>query len=554
MENFTVDARLSKVSSDGFVDRAFSNLKSFFVSGGYYTENSVLKINVFSGFEETYQSWWGVPSVRLNNDLAGMQRYADHWLYTEKETAEMINSDSRTYNYYTYPNQVDHYQQDHYQLHFSHKFNTNLNINLAAFYTHGSGYYENYKGGEDFADYRLSYPVVGADTVFSTDLVNRKWLDNDFYGATFALNYQKGINDLTLGGGWNTYDGNHFGNIIWAQYLGDVEPNYEWYRSKGLKKDGNVFAKYNLQVAEKLNLFADLQYRRINYTINGIDDDLRNITQEHNFNFFNPKVGVFYQPAGNQKLYLSYAVANREPNRDNYVDANPEGKQPVHETLYDWELGYNFSSSRFTASANLYYMDYKNQLVLTGEINDVGAPIMVNVDKSYRTGIEWQAGVKISRILQWNGNVTFSQNKIKDFTEYVDNWDTGGQDAINLGTTNLSFSPKVIANSLFSLSATKGLNFSLVSSYVGKQFIDNTSNNDRILNAYFVNNLKADYTIKTNLFNEIILHLQVNNLFNEEYESNAWVYSYIFGGERYKMDGYFPQAGTNFLFGIDFRF
>lgn len=576
---FTVDARLSKVSSDGFVDRAFSKLKSFFVSGGYYTENTVLKINVFSGFEETYQSWWGVPSVRLHNDFAGMQRYADHWLYSEKQTEEMINSDSRTYNYYTYPNQVDHYQQDHYQLHFSHKFSTNLNINLAAFYTHGRGYYENYESGQDFADYRLPYPIVGNDTIFSTDLINRKWLDNDFYGATFALNYKKGISDFTFGGGWNTYDGNHFGKVIWAQYLGDIKPNFywqrsdhyldkwfpdestqnewnshEWYRNTGIKKDANVYAKYNLQVDEKLNLFTDLQYRTINYTIDGIDDDLRNITQEHNFNFFNPKLGVFYQPAGNQKLYLSFAVANREPNRDNYVDANPAGKQPVHETLRDWELGYNISSSRFTASASVYYMNYKNQLVLTGEINDVGAPIMVNVDKSYRAGIELQAGLKISRTLQWNGNATFSQNKIKDFTEYVDNWDTGGQDAINLGTTVLSFSPNVIANSLFSLAPTKSLNFSLISSYVGKQYIDNTSNNDRILNAYFVNNLKADYTIKTNLFNEIVLHLQVNNLFNKEYESNAWVYSYILGGERYKMDGYFPQAGTNFLFGVDFKF
>jgi iron complex outermembrane recepter protein len=551
---FTVDARLSKVSSDGFIDRAFSNLKSFFVSGGYYTENSVLTINVFSGFEETYQSWWGIPSVRLNKDLAGMQRYADHWLYSAKETEEMINSDSRTYNYYTYSNQVDHYQQDHYQLHFSHKFSTNLNINLAGFYTYGSGYYENYKAGEDFADYQLPYPVIGTDTIFSTDLVNRKWLDNNFYGATFALNYQKGISDFTLGGGWNTYDGNHFGNIIWAQYLGYAEPNYEWYHSKGLKKDANLYAKYNLHVAEKLNLFADLQYRGINYAIDGIDDDLRNITQKHNFNFFNPKLGIFYQPASNQKLYLSYAVANREPNRDNYVDANPAGKQPVHETLHDWEMGYSVSSSRFTTSASLYYMNYKNQLVLTGEINDVGAPVMVNVDKSYRAGIELQTGIKISRKLQWNGNATFSRNKIKDFTEYIDDWDTGGQDVINLGTTDLSFSPKIIANSLFTLTALERLNFSLISSYVGKQYIDNTSSNDRILDAYFVNNLKADYTIKTGLVDEIILHLQVNNLFNEEYESNAWVYSYIYEGERYKMDGYFPQAGTNFMFGVDFKF
>jgi iron complex outermembrane receptor protein len=208
---FTLDARLSKVSSDGFVDRAFSDLKSFFVSGGYYSENSVVKINVFSGLEETYQSWNGVPSVRLNNDLEGMQRYGDHWLYSEKETQEMIQSGSRTYNLYTYKNQVDHFQQDHYQLFFSHKFSQALNLNLAGHYTHGSGYYENYKADQDFADYRLDYPVVGSEMIESTDLITRKWLDNDFYGLTYSLNYKKMNSDFTLGGGWNTYDGDHFG-------------------------------------------------------------------------------------------------------------------------------------------------------------------------------------------------------------------------------------------------------------------------------------------------------------------------------------------------------
>ena len=551
---FTLDARLSKVASDGFVDRAFSDLKSFFVSGGYYSEKSVLKINVFSGLEETYQSWWGVPSVRLNNDLAGMQQYQDHWLYSAQETQEMINSDSRTYNYYTYDNQVDHYQQDHYQLHFSHKFNSWWNLSLAGHFTHGAGYYENYKADEDFADYQLPYPEMETVSIESTDLVNRKWLDNDFYGLTYSLNYEKNNSNFTLGGGYSNYNGNHFGNVIWAQYLGNVKPNYEWYRSKGIKKDLNIFAKYNLQLAEKLNLFADLQYRKINYSIDGIDDDLRNITQEHDFNFFNPKLGIFYQPAAHQKLYLSFAVANREPNRDNYVDADPAGKQPVFETLHDWELGYSFQQSNFSANANIYYMNYKNQLVLTGEINDVGAPIMVNVDKSYRAGIELQSGLKITNTLAWNTNATISQNKINNFTEFVDNWDTWGQETFELGKTDLAFSPDFIANSQLVFSPAEKLNFSFVSSYVGQQFIDNTSNDDRILSAYFVHNLKADYSFTSKLFREITLHVLVNNLFNKMYESNAWVYSYILGDERYKMDGYYPQAGTHFMMGVDFKF
>ncbi len=551
---YTFDARLSKVSSDGFVDRASSDLKSFFVSGGYYTEKSVLKLNIFSGIEETYQSWNGVPSVRLNNDIEGMQRYADHWLYTERETQEMINSDSRTYNYYTYDNQVDHYQQDYYHLHFSHQFNENLHINTGLHYRHGRGYYENYKADEDFSDYQLPYPILENDTIFSTDMVNRKWLDNDFYGLVYALNYDGKISDFTLGGGWNKYDGNHFGNIIWAQYLGNVKPNYEWYRSKGIKKDFNIYGKYNIQLGEKFNFFTDLQYRRIDYTIEGIDDDLRNITQKHDYNFFNPKFGIFVQPDANQKAYISYAVAHREPNRSNYVDADPNGKQPVSETLRDWEAGYSYQSSNFTAGANLYYMNYKDQLVLTGEINDVGAGIMVNVDKSYRAGIELQTGWKIRPNLQWNTNLTISKNKIKKFTEYVDDWDNGGQQAFDLGTTDLAFSPDVTGNSQFILTPAKNINISMVSNYVGKQYIDNSSNDRRALNAYFVNNLTIDYSFTTRLFSEIVLHGAINNLFDEEYESNAWVYSYILGGERYEMDGYFPQAGTNFMIGIDFKF
>ncbi|MFW5832373.1 MAG: TonB-dependent receptor, partial [Prolixibacteraceae bacterium] len=354
---FTFDTRLSKITSDGFIDRAYSDLKSFFVSGGYYAENTVLKINVLSGLEETYQSWWGVPSVRLNNDLEGMQRYGEHWLYTPEQTQEMINADSRTYNYYTYENQVDNYQQDHYQLHFSQRFNPTLNLNTSLHYTHGQGYYESYKEDEDLVDYQIPLITVGTEIIETTDLVNRKWLDNHFYGITFSLNYEKNRSDFTLGGGWNTYDGDHFGNVIWGEFLGNIDPKHQWYFNNGLKKDFNVYAKYNYQLTGKLNAFADLQYRRIDYEIGGIDDDLRDITQQHEFNFFNPKLGLFYQPAYNQELYLSFAVANREPNRSNYVDAPPERDQPVHETLHDWELGYNYKASAFSFAANLYYMD-----------------------------------------------------------------------------------------------------------------------------------------------------------------------------------------------------
>ncbi len=536
---FAVDARLSKVTSDGYIDRASSDLKSFFVSGGYYSENTIIKVNIFSGFEETYQAWNGISSEMLKTN----RTYNSCGEYTDE------NGVTRYYD-----NQVDHYQQDHYQLHFSHKLNSMWNINASAFYTYGRGYYENYKQNKKLADYQLPDIGFGGDTIRRTDLVNRKWLDNRFYGITYSVNYTGSKSNLVLGGGYSMYDGDHLGNVIWAKYYGSSNPDHEWYRNNGKKNDFNIYAKYNYSVGENLNLFADLQFRRIEYSIVGIDDDLRDLGQSHDFNFFNPKFGVSYQPSNNQKLYLSFAIANREPNRTAFVDKAPGGKTPGAETLQDLEAGYSFSSSWFSFAANYYFMNYNDQLVLTGEINDVGAPIMVNVDKSFRTGIELQAGVQIVKNLQWNGNATFSSNKIKNFTEYVDNWDTWGQEQYDLGTTDIAFSPNIVANSQLVFSPVKNLNLSFISSFVGKQYIDNTSNDDRILNSYFVNNLKADYNFKTNLFEEITLHLMVNNLFNEVYESNAWVYSYIYEGNRSKMDGYYPQAGTHFMFGIDFKF
>jgi iron complex outermembrane receptor protein len=551
---FAIDASLSKITSAGFVDRGASDLKSFFISGGYFTANTILKATIFSGFEETYQAWNGVPSVRLNNDLAGMQRYEDHYLYTHEQTQNMINSDSRTYNLYTYKNQVDHYQQDHYQLHFSHKFNPFVNLNAAAFYTYGRGYYEQYETDQKFEDYQLANPVINGVAIKKTDLIRRKWLDNDFYGMIFSLSYKKGKSSLSIGGGANLYDGHHFGRVIWAKIAGDAKYDHEWYRGTGLKKDDNIYARYNYQLSEKLNATVDLQYRYINYDIGGIDDNLRNITQHHKYNFFNPKFGLFYSPGVNQESYLSFSRANREPNRDNFVDADPTGKQPTFETLNDFELGYNFKSSNMMLGTNLYYMHYNNQLILTGQINNVGSAIMTNVDRSYRAGIELMAGVKFLKNFNLNVNATISRNKISDFTEYVEDWDNGGLKTNVIGKTDLAFAPQLTASSVLSFKPSNEFEISFLSNCVGKQYIDNTASNDRKLDAYLVNNLKFDYTLKQKLFKELKFNLLVNNIFNEQYESNAWVYSYFYEGKRNKMDGYFPQTGTNFILSVSVRF
>ncbi len=551
---FSFDGRLSKIVSDGYIDRAESDLESFYLSGAYYTSKSLLKANIISGKEKTYQSWNGVPKVRLENDFDGMQQYLDHWLIDQEEYDHMINSDSRTYNFYIYDNETDNYQQDHYQLFYSYEFSPAFHINSALHYTRGRGYYEQYKKDRDFADYQLEDVIVDSDTITSTDLIQQKWLDNHFYGGVFSLDYQTGKLNLTVGGGWNQFLGDHFGEVIWAEYASNGNISHRWYENDGDKTDFNIYAKAKYLLFDKLNAYIDFQYRNINYSIDGIDDDLRNITQNHKFEFFNPKLGLFYQVNDLHSSYLTFGIANREPNRSNYTDADPGKPLPKPETLYNIELGYNYKSTNTYFSSNLYYMYYIDQLVLTGEINDVGAAIMTNVDKSYRLGLEVSTGIKILEKVNISANATFSQNKISDFTEYVDNWDTWGQEANNIGETDLSFSPSIIVNGRISYELFKNFKTEFISKYVGKQYIDNTSNNDRSIDPYFVNDFKISYSLKTKSIKEIDFNVLINNIFNHKYESNAWVYRYILGGEEFLMDGYFPQAGINILGGITLKF
>lgn len=551
-KGFAFDARLSKITSDGFIDRAESDLQSLFLSGGYYGEKTSIKANFFAGKEQTYQAWNGVPSVRLNNDEAGMQEYADNWLVSQEVVDHMKASDSRTYNQYTYKNETDNYWQKHSQLFLTHMLSENTKLNIGLHYTHGEGYYEQFKPSDKLSKYGLSPIVIGSETIERTDVIRRKWLNNDFYGTVFSLSHSFNNVDLVWGGAWNKYDGDHYGKIRWMKNAGDTFLDHEYYFSNGTKTDYNTYLKANITVSEKLNIYADMQLRGIDYKIEGIDDDFRDLTQDHDFVFFNPKAGLNFQLNSNNRFFASLAIANREPNRSNYTDAKP-GEEPTSERLFDYELGYKFTSANAFFETNFYYMDYKDQLVLTGQINDVGSAIMVNVADSYRMGAEISGGIKISKNFDWSGNLTISKNEIKNFTEYVDDWDNGGQIATKLGTTKLAFSPEVTANSVFSYK-NSGFTAQFSSQFVDEQFIDNSSNNDRKLDSYFVSNLNLAYEIKSNIFKSMKLHLQVNNLFDKEYESNAWVYSYQTGGTRYKMDGYFPQAGTNFLAGVTLRF
>jgi len=543
---FTFDLRLSDIQSDGYIDRAFSDLKSYHIQGAWYTRKSILKVNLFSGTEKTYQAWYGVPSPLLESNRTF-------------NPAGMILSENGDTSYYD--NETDNYKQDHYQLLFSYEFFDNLIFNTALHYTYGRGYYEEYRQDQPLASYSINDIIMGDDTISDTDLIRQKWLDNDFYGMIWSFNYSEGRIKTFLGGGLNRYDGRHFGKVIWARNAGGSDINHEWYRGKGIKTDAHIYAKLNWQIARRLGIYGDIQYRSIHYRISGIDDDLRDISQEHNYDFLNPKFGLHYDFNSNHSIFLAFAVANREPNRANFVDADPAHPVPDHETLMDYELGYKAGMNKFSFEANLYYMDYINQLVLTGEINDVGAPIMTNIRKSYRAGIEIIGGIRPFNRLQWDFNITLSQNKIIGFTEYIDNWDYWS-DPVNepyqvsnfLGETNLAFSPAIIGGSMISFEIIHNLKLSLQSKYIGKQYIDNTASTDRSLDSYFVNDASCRYSFNTKLVEEIILSLRVNNLFNIDYETNAWIYRYYLGGEEYFMDGYFPQAGIHFLGGITLRF
>ncbi len=550
---FSVETRISQISSDGFIDRANSKLSSFSVSGSYIGEKTLIKASFYSGKEKTYQAWNGVPKARLNNDEEGMQLYIDHWHYDQQEYDNMLNSDNRTYNFYTYNNETDNYEQSHFHFLIDRKITDNWKTNIALHYTKGEGYYENYKNDRDFADYQLNDFIVGADTLTSTNLIQQKHLDNDFYGLTFSLKYKNKKTDFIFGGAASNYEGDHFGRIIWAQLASNSEIDYEWYFNKGEKLDANIFAKLNYKLLSNLHLFGDLQLRHINYSVEGIHDDLRNISMEKPYTFVNPKAGLFFEPTKHTELFASVAVANREPSRRNYVDNTGE-QAPTSEQLIDYELGAKLKFKKARFETNFYLMNYTDQLVLTGKINNVGDAILTNVDKSYRAGIEFLAGWQVFKSLNWNANLTLSKNKIKNFTDYIDSWDTGIQEVENLGETDLAFSPNVIFSNSITFQAFTDFNISLISKYVGKQYIDNSSNNDRALDPYFINNLRLNYSVETKLFNKISFHLMINNLLDEEYETWAWVYRYIYDEQENAIDGYFPQAGRNYMAGISIEF
>ncbi len=533
--HFTFDGRLSRIKSNGYIDRASSDLKSYFLSGAYYGKNTLVRLNVFSGSEKTYQAWDGVPEDKL---LSGNRTY--------NELGLMPNGGF-------YNNQTDNYIQNHYQLLFNQKLSDKLSFNGALHYTKGSGYYEEYKIGQSVDNYGLTPVIMGGDTIKSTDLVRRLWLNNDFYGITYNLNYQAQKNlNFTLGGAYNEYRGQHYNRIEWTQQSTNITPDYEYSRNNAFKTDFNIFGKVNYQL-DKLNLYADLQYRRVYYSFLGFDQNLNNVQQAATLNFFNPKLGLSYQIDLANNLYASFAVGNHEPNRDDYVNSTPASR-PKAETLYDFEAGYRTRQGTFTGGINGFYMLYNNQLVLTGSLNDVGAAIRSNVKDSYRAGVELDGRVQLFQPLYWSVTAALSTNKVKNFQQYLYNLDSGQNELTQYQKTDIAFSPDFVGSSELGFAPIKGGEIALISKYVSKQYLDNTSNDTRKLNAFFVNNIRLRYNFSTKAVKNIGVSFLINNIFSKLYEPNGATYPDIESGKVVNYNYYYPQATRNFLASLSLRF
>jgi iron complex outermembrane receptor protein len=525
--HFTADLRVSHISSDGFIDRAASQLRSLHFSTAYSGNRSSLRFNVFLGKEKTYQAWYGISEADLR---AGNRTI--NYAGTEKPGSP-------------YDNETDNYWQNHYQLFYNIAIAKKINFNTALFYTKGKGYYEQYKADQAYSDYNLPPSTIGMITYFNTDLTRQLWLDNKFYGSIFSLQYKDNKTQATLGGGYNKYDGDHFGKLIWAEH--GYTGNPVWYIHTALKNDFNIYLKEQTQFKPNWSYYYDLQYRHVNYTINGFEDN-PSLTVKNNYNFFNPKLGITYSK-NNYKAYFSYSVANKEPNRDDF-EAN-QNEQPRPEKLQDLEAGIEKNKKSYSWSATLYYMKYKDQLVLTGKINNVGAYTRTNIPRSYRAGIELQGMAKFNSWLQATGNITLSKNKVLNFTEYIDDYDNGGQKTNNYSATDIALSPAIVGAATISFFPVQKLEISFPGKFVDKQYLDNTQQEGRKLNAYYEQNARLVYTVKCKALKKIDFIGQVNNLFNKKYEPNGYTYNYFYGGVLSVNNYYFPMAKTNFMVAVN---
>ena len=552
--HFTLDGRLSRITSDGYIDRATSRLHSFFLSGAYMGKKNSLRANVFSGHEVTYQAWNGVPAQYINN-----------------EELRTFNTAGTERAGTPYEDEVDDYTQTHFQLLYKQQLSEVWHLDVTGHYTVGKGFFEQYKADQALATYALA----STDTM---DLVRRRWLDNDFYGVSALLGFDAsdGKTSTTLGVAAYNYLGRHFGEVIWTAQAGNFEIPPLYYDNDAEKLDANVFGKIQYYFLSTLTGFIDVQYRMVNYQFEGLDNTGQRLSQEVDHHFFNPKAGLTYQFKDEVQLYTSFAVANREPNRDDYVDSAPHNR-PNSERLYNTELGLRTGTAKSFANINFYHMYYKDQLALTGQINDVGEATRVNIQKSYRLGIELEGRNSLGPRFQSAASLTWSRNKAKAFTEFIDNWDTNTQERVEHTNTNLAFSPSWVGGYELtwlplttSLLADKhSLELSYLLKTVSKQNIDNTGNENTELPSYSFTNLRLRYQLKAKPFETLTLTFLIQNIWDNQYSTNAWTYRYrsagydarmddpyarLEEGATYNLTGFYPQAGRSYLLGLSVAF
>ena len=534
-EHIEIAGRLSTIQSDGYIDRASSNLKSYFLQGAFVDRNTLIKAITFGGNEETYQSWYGIDAETLEND----RTFNPSGIYTDE------NGNTRFYD-----KEVDNYSQDHYQLFWNQRYSNNWSSNVSLNYTYGRGYFEQYKEDESFGDYGFEPIVLENSVINTTDLIRRRWLNNNFYAANANVNYKDYKFDVTSGLFYSYYGGDHFGEVIWAQNAGGSEIRDRYYSGNGDKNEFTVFAKATYLINKQWSVFGDLQGRFVSYRTSGITSDLVPLVEQEKYNFFNPKAGASFQLNTNNQFYFSYGRANREPRKSDF-----EQGIFTAETLDDFELGWRTTSQAVKVNTNLFYMDYKNQLVLTGAIDDVGAPIRATSGKSYRLGLEIDADIQLLKNLKVLPNAAFSTNKNVDFVTSRDG------SLVNLGNTNTSFSPEIVIGNRLEYSPLKNLQFGLLSKFVGEQYMGNIDSDASKLDSYFVHDLNIVYTLTdVPVVKSIVFTGLVNNIFNEKYVSNGYFFTYdddfSVPGEITTIEGagYYPQAEINFLLGATIKF
>jgi iron complex outermembrane receptor protein len=541
---FSFDARYSNVRTDGYIERSAAKHQSLYAAAAWQDNRSFVKLSVLHGEEHTGLSWNGVPQYAIDE---GNRRYNPMGEYYDEEG-----------NVKYYDNNTDNYLQTHYHLQYARKFSARWTGQATLHLTRGNGYYEEYRQNRNLEEHGLPQIEINGETVKKSDLIRQKWMDNCFYGATFSANYNSLSLQWNSGAAVNRHDGDHFGKVLWARYNNGATPDREWYRNNGTKNDFNIYTKATWQINRRINIYGDLQFRHIEYVMSGADDDLKKLDQSHRFNFFNPKTGIFFNLNTRNSAYISFAVANREPARVDFKDAAGAGAAeiPRAERLYDTELGYQFKGQNASLEINLYYMNYRDQLVSTGKLSEnTGYVIMDNVPDSYRAGIEITGGVQIFPSLRFEASVTYSQNKIRNFVAYTpqysdsENWEEMPQRVENLGTTNISFSPDLTGNAALRYTPVKNLSLTLAGKYVGKQYYDNTSSESRSLDAYFTGNFRLDYSFRLCGINFGVQGL-INNLFDKQYISSAFIYDravFADGSPDSSDYRFFPQAGRNVI-------